>query len=381
MKKLALYLHWPFCKSKCPYCDFNSHVADTIDVQAFENAYKQELRSLLDTYHYGYIDTIFIGGGTPSLMPTNLIDSLINWLDTHYQLATDIEITLEANPTSVELRKFKDFKSTGINRLSLGIQSLRDSDLVFLGREHSSAQAIEAIQLTKEIFDRYSFDLIYARPNQTLKDWEEELHQALLLCDGHLSAYQLTIEKGTPFYRQFHDGKFTLPDENSCADLYDLTNDILASHQLTMYEISNYAKHDHQCRHNLHYWRYHDYLGVGPGAHSRITDDLGNKHSIMTVHKPEKWLDLVNKNGHGIQTHDTLSDYDIACEKLMMGLRLVEGLNIQSFPKSFINYIESLPEDQSYLEYDNSALKITDQGRLLTNSIIHRLIEQLPTQG
>ncbi|MCE2951933.1 MAG: radical SAM family heme chaperone HemW [Alphaproteobacteria bacterium] len=322
---LGLYIHWPFCVSKCPYCDFNSHVRNRIDEDAWQKALLDELHFVGSQTKGRALSTVFFGGGTPSLMNPRTVDALLSALSTYWHVNSDLEITLEANPGSVDLARFKDYRKAGVTRLSVGVQSLHDDALRFLGRKHNREEALKALEVTKQVFDRFSFDLIYARPAQTLKDWEKELQEALPLAGGHLSLYQLTIEPGTAFYQQHARGDWQLPPEDVAADMYELTRALLADHGLYDYEISNYAAPGQECQHNLLYWRTHDYLGIGPGAHGRLTQD-GTRFETRCLKAPETWLSQVNTHGNGQQECAPLSAQDVFEETLLMGLRLKEGV-------------------------------------------------------
>lgn len=323
---LAIYIHWPFCKSKCPYCDFNSHVRDSIDIDKWKRAYKNAITNYAEILNGRKITSIFFGGGTPSLMPTDLVKEIIDNLKKLSIFDKNIEITLEANPTSVEMSKFREFANAGINRVSLGIQSFNSENLKFLGREHSANEAVEAINIAREVFKRYSFDLIYALPNQTLEEWAMELKQALKLADKHLSLYQLTIEKGTKFFSDYKSKKFSLPSDDLASDFYKLTQEIMNAHSLPAYEISNHASVGEECKHNLVYWTYGEFIGIGPGAHSRI-----NNTEMHDIYHPEKWLNTVLSGESPIQNKNVLSDEEIISEILIMGLRLTKGLNLDIF--------------------------------------------------
>lgn len=335
--RLAVYIHWPFCLSLCPYCDFNSHIASSVDHSEWSNSYIKELEYYFPIIRGKKISSIFFGGGTPSLMSPQTVSNIINFLSKYAKIDKEVEISLEGNPTSAEARKFQEFQAAGVNRLSLGIQSLIDSDLKLLGRKHSSVEAKKAIEIARHYFKNYSFDLIYSRPNQTLQLWEAELKEALSLAGQHLSLYQLTIEKGTPFYKMYKNGTIILPDENIAANLYDFTNEILLEHKLHRYEISNYAKTGYECRHNLAYWNYDEYLGIGPGAHSRI-----NGHEIMTFHNPIKWLREIKDNNHAIQKNTKLTREEIITEVTMMMFRIATGLNRAEFFKKTGTIFENI---------------------------------------
>jgi putative oxygen-independent coproporphyrinogen III oxidase len=378
---LALYVHWPFCLAKCPYCDFNSHVRESVNNDAFTVAYAAQLKYFSAMMGARQCHSIFFGGGTPSLMPPALVENILKTIDRYFPLTAQCEITLEANPTSVEAEKFTAFRAAGVNRVSLGIQSLRQEALQFLGREHDVAQAKQAIALAKKIFPRYSFDLIYARPEQGIEAWKEELDEALLLAEGHLSLYQLTIEKGTPFYIAHHQRKFTMPDETLAAELFCFTNETMQSIGMPPYEVSNYARVGQQCQHNLVYWRYHDYLGIGPGAHSRITVK-GEKRALMQWHLPEKWLQEVQGESNGIQQSTTLTPREITEETMLMGLRLYEGIDMQAFFEQTgvqLEHLLALPKPQALLDagllqQEQGKLKATAEGMLVLNEVVGQLL-------
>lgn len=374
MDKIALYIHWPFCKSKCPYCDFNSHTRDSIDHQEWKNSYLSQLDSYREILQNKQITSIFFGGGTPSLMPPSTVAAIIEQITHSNKLSENCEITLETNPTSFEAEKFSEFKNAGINRVSIGVQSLYDDQLKFLGREHDSTQAIYAIETASKIFDNFSFDLIYARPKQTLKNWEEELLKALSYQPKHLSLYQLTIEKGTKFYTSYQQGEFTLPNETLASELYLLTNQLTSKAGYQAYEISNYAQNGYQSIHNLNYWQYNEYLGIGPGAHSRII--VNGKYTAITMqYNPEKWLK------HPIQQSLTLSPKEAANEYLIMGLRIAQGIDLGKLSQILQDNIDQLLNlqairklaTQGFLTYNNSSLKITDRGKLVLNHIINQI--------
>ncbi len=289
-KNFGLYIHWPFCESKCPYCDFNSHVRKTIDEDIWEKALLTELDYVGHQTKDRLLTSVFFGGGTPSLMPAKTVQKLIEALSMYWSLDPNLEITLEGNPNSIEVQKYKDFKAAGINRVSVGIQSLHQESLTFLGRLHTAEEAKRALDITTTLFDRSSFDLIYALPHQTLKQWEEELTSALEFAQGHLSLYQLIIEPGTAFYTQHQRGDFQLPSEDLSADMYDFTRNIVAQQGYEDYEVSNYAKPGQECRHNLLYWEYDDYGCIGPGAHGRMTLD----HKKMAIK-------IINCLKHGLK--------------------------------------------------------------------------------
>jgi putative oxygen-independent coproporphyrinogen III oxidase len=324
---IALYIHWPFCAQKCPYCDFNSHVRDKIDQGAWARAYLAELEYYRNLTGPRTVTSIFFGGGTPSLMNPDVAGTVIQKINDLWGIVLNAEITLEANPNSVEVEKFKSFKSNGINRVSIGLQSLDDEQLRFLGRVHTAAEGQRAIDVAAQVFDRYSFDLIYARPGQTAAAWESELRQALAIAGDHLSLYQLTIEPQTPFFTAHARGDFAVPGEDAAAELYTLTDDIMNSAGLPAYEISNYARPGQESRHNLTYWRYGDYVGVGPGAHGRVTVD-GVKYATRGHRAPEVWMERVSANGHGMHPFTVVPMDDRGVESVMMGLRLASGFDL-----------------------------------------------------
>jgi oxygen-independent coproporphyrinogen-3 oxidase len=330
MEPLALYIHWPFCAAKCPYCDFNSHVRDRVDQAAFAAALRQELaREAARANQPGRrrLASIFFGGGTPSLMAPATAAMLIEDATRLFDAEPDLEITLEANPTSVELQKLRDFRAAGVNRVSLGVQALDPAALAFLGRKHDTAEAIAALELARATFLRVSFDLIYARPGQAESAWRAELRQALALAADHLSLYQLTIEPGTQFATLFGRGAFALPEGDDAARLYTATAEEAARFGLLPYEISNYAQPGAESRHNLAYWRYGDYLGIGAGAHQRLTLPDGRLMAARRHRAPEEWLVRVQRDGHAVVEEEALSSRDRAREALLMGLRLTEGID------------------------------------------------------
>jgi putative oxygen-independent coproporphyrinogen III oxidase len=320
---LALYIHWPFCVSKCPYCDFNSHVRDAVDQAAWRAALLADLEHEAAVFERRPLTSIFFGGGTPSLMPPATVAALIDQAERLWGFAAGIEITLEANPSSVEAARFVDLAQAGINRVSLGLQSLDDEALVFLGRAHGVAEGIAALGTAQRHFSRVSFDLIYARPGQSLADWETELRRALTFGTEHLSLYQLTIEPGTRFATLAASGALPPVDPDHGADMFELTRALTGAAGLPAYEVSNHARPGAESRHNLAYWRMDDYLGVGPGAH-------GRRGGVATVRhkKPENWMSAVSRNGHGLQSESPLAPHERASEALLMGLRLAEGVDL-----------------------------------------------------
>ncbi len=361
---MGLYFHWPFCLSKCPYCDFNSHVREKHDENAWLDSFLKSIDFEANRFQDRNISSIFFGGGTPSLMSPQLVQSILEKVQKHWKLPS--EITLEANPNSIEAEKFKAFKEAGITRVSVGIQSLNDADLKFLGRTHSSLEALKALDIARSVFNNWSFDLIYARPNQTLESWESELETALKLDPKHISLYQLTIEQGTAFHKLHARKEFILPDEDLSADLYDLTTAITRKHGFNDYEVSNYAKPGFESAHNLNYWRYGDYLGIGPGAHGRITTD--HKRATRQFKSPESWLDALKTQGNGYQDIDILTLEDIRTERILMGIRLKEGVDIQdsNLSKDKLSALQN--ENLAILE--NNILRLSPSGRLKTNAVL-----------
>jgi putative oxygen-independent coproporphyrinogen III oxidase len=428
-QNLAVYIHWPFCKSKCPYCDFNSHVRDSVNQQDWKAALLSELDAMSRHVQGRLVTSIFFGGGTPSLMPPDTAQALIERVHTLWEVSPDIEITLEANPTSVEAGTFADFKKAGVNRVSLGVQSLNDSELKFLGRGHSAKEALAAVERARSIFDRYSFDLIYARPSQTVSDWEKELAEALTYAGKHLSLYQLTIEENTAFAHAYAKGGFTLPDDVESEALYRLTESMLADSGLRAYEVSNYAVPGEESRHNLTYWQGGDYIGIGPGAHGRITmkqeapsADGGSRQrgayaaaplpvqqdrqgalnsnivrsadrdlppdrdllriATQTLKSPERWLEAVQRQGHGLEIWQEIEKQQEAEERIMMGLRLAGGIGYDEFTRRtgfpLAPYINDkkrkLYVRQGLLADDDSRLMPTLAGRLVLTRLTADLL-------
>ena len=327
----GVYVHWPFCAAKCPYCDFNSHVRHQPPDQArFAAAFAREIATLAGRAPGRTVDSIFIGGGTPSLMEPATVGAILDAVAGHWTVAPDVEVTMEANPSSVEAERFRGYRAAGVNRLSLGVQALNDADLKFLGRLHDVAQALKAIEIARATFPRLSFDLIYARPGQTPSAWEAELGQALKLAADHLSLYQLTIEPGTPFFALSEAGKLSVPDTDAAADLYGVTQAVCDAAGLPAYEISNHAVPGAECRHNLVYWRYGEYAGVGPGAHGRLRFADG-RHALAAERAPEVWLEKVEAWADGIVVDDLLTAEEEGDEMLLMGLRLAEGIDLDRY--------------------------------------------------
>ena len=371
LPQASLYIHWPFCLKKCPYCDFNSHVRAEIDEAAWRDALLTELRTHASELEPTRLTSIFFGGGTPSLMPPATVAALIEEAARLFTLPPDMEITLEANPTSVEAGKFRAFRASGVNRVSIGVQSFDAQELHFLGREHSPGDAMRAIALANEHFPRTSFDLIYARPNQTLEGWEAELTQALTLARGHLSLYQLTIEENTAFHTAYKKSAFSLPDEEQSAALYELTETLMQAEGYEAYEVSNYARPGQESAHNLNYWRYGDYIGIGPGAHGRITLN-GQKTATQTLKSPERWLEQVGRTGHGRELGYALSAEEVMEERLMMGLRLHEGLDISEIPLN--PRALQRAEMAGLVTLTGKRLCTTPRGRLILNHLTGELL-------
>jgi len=327
----GVYVHWPFCLSKCPYCDFNSHVRHApIDEERFSRAFAREIETTAARTPGRNVSSIFLGGGTPSLMRPQTVGSILDAIGKHWRVAPDVEVTLEANPTSVEATRFRGYRTAGVNRVSLGVQALDDVSLKALGRLHTAREALDAVAIARTAFDRYSFDLIYARPGQTPQMWADELKLAIAEAAEHLSLYQLTIEPETPFFGLHAAGKLKTPDEATARALYDVTQEVCAQHGLPSYEISNHARVGAECKHNLVYWRGEEYAGIGPGAHGRLDLD-GVRHAIATEKRPEAWLMRVEANGHGVITDDRLNSEERADEFLLMGLRLAEGIDPERY--------------------------------------------------
>jgi putative oxygen-independent coproporphyrinogen III oxidase len=323
----GVYVHWPFCLSKCPYCDFNSHVRHApIDEKRFALAFAREIETTAARAPGREVSSIFLGGGTPSLMRPQTVGAILEAIVRHWRVAPDVEVTLEANPTSVEAARFRGYRAAGVNRVSLGVQALDDGSLKALGRLHSAREALDAVAIARSAFDRYSFDLIYARPDQTPRMWTDELKHAIAEAAEHLSLYQLTIEPETPFFGLHAAGKLKTPDEATARALYDVTQEVCGAHGLPAYEISNHARSGAECRHNLVYWRGEEYAGIGPGAHGRLDID-GVRHAIATEKRPEAWLMRVEATGQGVVTDDRLNNEERADEFLLMGLRLAEGID------------------------------------------------------
>jgi putative oxygen-independent coproporphyrinogen III oxidase len=371
----GVYLHWPFCAAKCPYCDFNSHVRhQPVDQERFAAAFLKEMATMRQMSGARTVTSIFLGGGTPSLMQPKTVETILDGIAREWHIPAGIEITMEANPSSVEAERFRGYRAAGVNRVSLGVQALNDTDLKFLGRLHDVADALQAIRLAREIFPRMSFDLIYARPNQTVTAWEQELREAISYAVDHLSLYQLTIEEGTPFYGLHKAGKLIVPDGDQSALLYEATQAITADEGLPAYEVSNHARPGAESRHNLTYWRYGDYAGIGPGAHGRLKTG-SRKTATSTERNPERWLQLVETQGHGMIDQELLGYEEQADELLLMGLRLREGVDLARWqmlsgrdpdPKREATLLE-----HGFIErIGNSRLRCTPSGMLVLDAVV-----------
>ena len=381
-KTLGLYIHWPFCISKCPYCDFNSHVHRSINEKEWLDALVKTLIYYHKFTERHNLSSIFFGGGTPSLMHPSTVERVIKKACSLWNKdPEDLEITLEANPNSVEVNNFKHLKQAGVNRVSVGVQSFNTENLKFLGRNHSPAEAIKAIETGIDTFDNFSFDLIYALPHQTIPEWEAELKSAMKFGTKHLSLYQLTIEPNTAFYKQYTRGDWQLPSHDNSNDMYDLTGEILSIKGLKPYEISNYAIPGFESRHNLTYWRYNDFIGVGPGAHGRIKID-GTTHAFKQYSSPAKWLNSVqNDNNPGCEEDIRLTEKTVFEERLMMGMRLKEELTIANHSIKLINTstladFNKMRLIENLKEYNNQiSFNMTNKGRLVANSILGKLLK------
>ncbi|MEZ5828355.1 MAG: radical SAM family heme chaperone HemW [Hyphomicrobiales bacterium] len=373
----GVYVHWPFCKAKCPYCDFNSHVRHGgIDEARFLDAYLTELAHFAGRAPGRTVSSIFFGGGTPSLMAPATVEAILDAIASHWNVDDDAEITLEANPTSVEAQNFAGYATAGVNRVSLGVQALDDESLKTLGRQHTADEALAALALARRHFGRVSFDLIYAREGQTADAWRNELTRALDYAEDHLSLYQLTIEDGTPFAARHAAGTLHVPDSTTASALYLLTQDLCEKAGLPAYEISNHARSGGASRHNLIYWRGHDYVGIGAGAHSRVTED-GTKRALVTIKSPEDWRAQVKARGHGLSSDEALTAQETAEEYLLMALRLAEGLDLarletlsgKALDETRLNALES----EGLVARDAGRLKATQSGRLVLERVILEL--------
>jgi oxygen-independent coproporphyrinogen-3 oxidase len=371
----GIYVHWPFCAAKCPYCDFNSHVRhQPIDQPRFVDAFRREIGFMRDRTGPRQVTSVFFGGGTPSLMKPETVENILDAIAEAWPIPEDAEITLEANPSSVEAGRFRGYRAAGVNRVSLGVQALNDRDLKFLGRLHTVSEALQAIELARSIFPRLSFDLIYARPEQSVAAWEKELQEAIDHAADHLSLYQLTIEQGTPFFNLHQSGKLVVPDGDRAADLYQATQALTAKHGLPAYEVSNHAMPGAESRHNLTYWRYGDYVGLGAGAHGRITGDRG-KIGTANHRSPEDWLTHVENIGHGMESEELLTPDSQADELMLMGLRLREGMDLARWQeltgRSLLAEKEAFLIDHGLIErLGNARLRCTPAGMMVLDAVV-----------
>ncbi len=378
---LSLYIHWPYCVSKCPYCDFNSRAGCPTDQKVWSQTYASELDHYAALTQGRTVQTIYFGGGTPSLMNPQTVESVLATIAKNWAMADDAEITLEANPSSSETEKFAAFRNAGINRLSLGIQSLNDPALNFLGRAHTADEARAALALAAKHFPRYSFDLIYGYAGHTLKTWKEELREALPMANGHISLYNLTIEQRTPFAKRTQQGETLTASEEESAAMYEATQDIAASANLPPYEISNYATPGEESRHNLAYWHYNDYIGIGPGAHGRLVYEK-NRHAIENHPSPDTWLRQVKELGHGQKENAVLDKETAMREALLMGLRLQEGIDLNAWNQKFnVPLTEIFPstrlerlKTEGLIELTKKALRATPEGLEKLNGILGYLL-------
>ncbi len=373
----GLYIHWPFCEAKCPYCDFNSHVSREIDEDRWKAAYLREIDRIAALTPERVLNSVFFGGGTPSLMSPELVNEIIERVRSKWRFANNIEITLEANPRSVEAGRFQGFSDAGVNRVSMGIQALNNHDLAKLGRLHSVEEAKKAFDTARTVFDRISFDLIYARQGQSLPEWRNELNEALEMSVDHLSMYQLTVEQGTAFWERQKRGQLKdLPNEDLAADMYELTQEVCEKHGMPAYEVSNHAKPGAESQHNLIYWRYGDYAGIGPGAHGRLTQD-GVKYATAAWRNPGAWLEQ-SEQGSGDRTNDVVPRDEQAVEYILMGLRISEGIDIgrardldpTALPQTKLTEMVDL----GLIEHDQHTVQATPQGRMVLNSLIAELL-------
>ncbi|TCK99821.1 oxygen-independent coproporphyrinogen-3 oxidase [Shimia isoporae] len=373
----GLYVHWPFCQAKCPYCDFNSHVSREIDQSRWLRAYLSELDRIAAETAGRVLNTVFFGGGTPSLMDPEMVAAILERVRQLWPTSNDMEITLEANPGSVEAGKFVAFRDGGVNRISMGIQALNDRDLQRLGRIHTVSEAKEAFDIARNAFDRVSFDLIYARQDQTLEDWKSELREALSMAIDHLSLYQLTIEQGTAFGDRYERGKLRgLPEDDLAADMYEVTQEVCAEAGMLPYEVSNYAAEGSESRHNRIYWRYGDYVGIGPGAHARLTLS-GQRQAIESWRNPSKWLEA-SEAGTGESLREAISREGQAAELLLMGLRLTEGVSLSRYEALAGQPLEGRRMESLFdlgmIAREGDTLRVLPQGRMVLNSVLAELL-------
>jgi putative oxygen-independent coproporphyrinogen III oxidase len=370
----GLYLHWPFCQAKCPYCDFNSHVVASVDQTRWAAAFEKEIDRIADMTSDRVLNSVFFGGGTPSLMDVSTVDRILTRIQKRWRLANDLEVTLEANPTSIEAQRFAGYYAAGVNRVSVGVQALNDADLKALGRLHSADEAMAAVEIARTTFDRVSFDLIYARQDQSVGQWQAELTRALEFEPDHLSLYQLTVEDGTAFGDRFKRGLLRgLPNEDLGADLWDVTQDACEKAGLPAYEVSNHAKIGQESRHNLIYWRSGDWAGIGPGAHGRLTLD-GVRRETVCVKSPGMWIAQVESGALDLDTGSALGTSDILEERVLMGLRMVEGIEMSAdWMTDKMNKINELVVI-GHLERAKNRLTVSAQGRPVLNAVISHLL-------
>lgn len=378
---LSIYIHYPFCLSKCPYCDFNSYRIKNIDEEIFLNCYLKEIESYYSITKNRKIDTIFFGGGTPSLMSVNFLDKIMKKINSCWGI-DNIEISMEVNPTTVEIKKFEDFKNIGINRISIGVQSLNDRELKFFGRIHDREEAINAIKLAQKLFDNYSIDLIYSRPEQKIKDWLDELKEAMILSPYHISLYQLIIEEGTVFYKK----NIKPLEESKSAEMYNITKDFLQNSDIYMYEVSNYSRKKYECKHNINYWKSQEWIGIGAGAHGRLCDSLYHenykkRYEIRNYNEIDKWQESVLNHGFGYEEKNNLTKKEFIEELLLMGLRMKNGIDIKDFSEYLIvNKIEDII-NKNYVNFidciklDNNHLSVKEKYFNILDSIILKLIK------
>ncbi len=373
----GVYIHWPFCQAKCPYCDFNSHVVQSIDQRVWLEAYVADIESCARDLGPRLVHSVFFGGGTPSLMQPWVVEGVLEAIQKNWSITNDLEVTLEANPTSADAERFRGYRTAGVTRLSVGVQALDDASLKALGRLHTADEARQVIDLARLTFDRMSFDLMYARQDQGKSDWERELREALSLSPDHISLYQLTIESGTRFQELHKAGRLRgLPSEDLSADLYEMTDAICGEHGLNSYEVSNYAAPGEECRHNLIYWMMGEYAGIGPGAHGRVSKPTG-RCATVAHSRPGDWLAAVREDGHGVESSTYLTEQEHIEDVLMMGLRLTDGI-----PVTRLHALNALPDQTTLdgllsdglIEEDTKALRTSRTGRLLLNEVLRRLL-------